>query len=99
MDSEFKIPSEFQISGKTYKVSIKEGLIKTGRMGQTDFNSLEIWLDSDLKPEDIKAVTYFHELVHAIFESLGKDDLCSDEGLVDSFAGLLWQSIKTSKFD
>jgi len=52
-----------------------------------------------LRPEDTLAITYYHELVHAIFEALGKDELCNDEGLVDSFAGLLWQSIKTAKFN
>jgi ABC-type siderophore export system fused ATPase/permease subunit len=91
------IPSEFELAGTTYKVIYKEGLAKSGSLGQTHPNSGEIWLDSSLVPEDIKQATFYHELFHALFSTAGRYDLYQDEGLVDLLGNLLWQYLKTSK--
>ena len=50
------------------------------------------------RPE-VQAHTLFHEIVHAIFLALNRDDLSADERLVDTFAGLLHQVITSAEYD
>lgn len=94
----FKVPKQFDLAGNTFKVIIKEGMSKGGAHGQTHFDSAEVWLDKTMKPEDLKAITFYHELMHAMLMTLGKNDLNNDEGFVDSMGNLLWQAHKTMKF-
>lgn len=96
--TKFRIPQQFDLAGATYKVMMKEGLTKSGAHGQTHYDTAEIWLDSNLKPEDLKAITFYHELFHAIFATLGKDDLKNDEGLVDAMGNLMWQFHKSARY-
>ena len=94
------IPCEFQIGGKSYTVKLVDGLEKRANaLGLTHFDSCEIEIDSGIKNRDMVSITMYHELMHTIFESLGKPDLNSNEELVDSIANLLHQFHKTSKFD
>lgn len=94
----FKIPKQFDLAGYTFKVLVKPDLQKAGINGQTHYDSGEIWMDSKLTPEDLKAVTFYHELFHAMFNTLGKDDLKNDEGLVDAMGNLMWQFHKSAKY-
>jgi Zn-dependent peptidase ImmA (M78 family) len=98
MKPKFKVPKQFDLAGNTFKVIVKEGMTKGGIHGQTHYDAAEIWIDKDLKPEDLKAITFYHELVHALFNTLGKDDLKNDEGLVDSMGNLLWQFHKSARY-
>lgn len=95
---QFKIPKQFDLAGATFQVFIKEGLSKGGAHGQTHYDAAEVWIDKDLKPEDLKAITFYHELFHAIFATLGKEELKNDEGLVDSMGNLMWQFHKSAKY-
>ncbi len=94
----FKIPSEIQIAGQTFLV-VQDPAIKklSGCCGQTHFDEGVIIIDPHLKP-DTKAITYFHELVHAILMTMGYNDLNKDEAFVDNFGSLLWQSFKTAEY-
>jgi len=94
----FKIPQTFDLAGNTFQVSLREGMSKGGAHGQTHYDLAEIWIDSKLKPEDLKAITFYHELFHAIFNTLGRDDLKNDEGLVDSMGNLMWQFHKSAQY-
>ena len=94
----FKIPKQFDLGGYTYRVTQKDGLSKGGAHGQTFYDLGEIWLDAGLKPEDLKAITFYHELFHAMFSTLGKDELKSDESLVDSMGNLMWQFHKSAQY-
>ena len=94
------IPSEFQVGGKTYTVKLVDGLEKRANaLGLTHFDACEVEIDASIKNPDTLSITVYHELMHTIFESLGKPELNSNEELVDSVANLLHQFHKTSKFD
>lgn len=95
----FKIPTQFDLAGQTFKVTLKEGFQKAGLNGQTHYDEGEVFIDSNLKPEDLKAITFYHELFHAMFNTLGKDDLKNDEGLVDSLGNLMWQFHKSARYE
>lgn len=95
----FKIPTSFELGGQTINISLKKDMSKTDAHGLARYDDCEIWFDDNIKPNDLKAITFYHELMHFVFHTLGKDDLKSDEGLVDSVGNLLWQAHKTMKFD
>lgn len=99
MSSSSLVPKSFDLAGAKWSVVYKEGMQKGGALGQTHPNSFEIWLDKSIVPEDLKAITFYHELFHAMFHTLGKTELYQDEALVDTLGSLMWQVIKTSKFD
>ena len=94
----FKIPQTFELGGYTYRVTQKEGLSKGGAHGQTLYDLGEIWMDASLRPEDLKAITFYHELFHALFNTLGREDLKNDENLVDSMGNLMWQFHKSAQY-
>lgn len=94
----FKIPSSIELGGQTIKISLKDDLSRGGAHGMARYDDCEIWFDSKLKPNDLMGITYYHELMHFIFSTLGREDMKNDEGLVDSVGNLLWQAHKTAKY-
>lgn len=94
----FRIPSEIDIAGQTFQIHMDSSLLKIANCcGQTHFESGLILIDPSLRPE-VKGVTYFHELVHAILITMGRDDLNRDEAFVDMMGNLIWQSFKSAKY-
>lgn len=96
--SKFKIPKTFECAGNTFTVSLKPDLQKVGAHGMTMFDTGEIWLDSNLTPEDLKGITFYHEWFHAALKTIGRDDLDRDESFVDLMGNLLWQFEKTKRY-
>ena len=94
----FKIPNQIDLAGQTLDVVMDPSIQKlSGCCGQTHFDEGVIIINPNLRP-DTRAVTYFHELVHAILMTMGNQDLNKDEAFVDTFGNLLWQSFKTAKY-
>jgi len=89
----------FQLAGKKYRV--KHGTTDTDCVGMCNVSLCEIVIrdmfDGKKIPEDSKEQTLYHEVVHAIFQEIGRDDLYKDETLVQSFSLLLHQFAKTAK--
>ena len=94
----FKIPTEIELAGQTFKIAMDPSLRQiSGCCGQTHFDEGMIIIDPGLRG-DTKAVTYFHELTHAILHTMGATDLNKDEAFVDMLGNLLWQSFKSAKY-
>lgn len=93
-----KIPKEIQLGGQTIKITVMKDLSRGGAHGMCRYDDCEIWFDDNIKPEDLKGITYYHELMHFILHTLGKDALRDDEGFVDSVGNLLWQAHKTAVY-
>lgn len=93
----FKAPKQFDLGGYTFSVQQSE-MQRTGVHGLTNYDKGEIWLDDRLEPEDLKAITFYHEWFHAAFNAAGRDDLRNDEGLVDLMGSFMWQLFKSAKF-
>lgn len=98
MTKPFKFPKSFELGGQTINIHLKDSMTKLDAHGLTRYDDCEIWFDKCIKPNDLKAITFYHELMHFIFHTLGKDDLKNDEGLVDSVGNLLWQAHKTARY-
>ena len=96
---QFKLPSSFQLGGQTINVLLKDGLSKSDAHGLCRYDDGEIWFDSSIKPHDLKGITFYHELMHMLFNTLGQETMRDNEGLVDSIGNLLWQAHKTMEYD
>ena len=71
----FRIPTKFELGGQTITVVLKDGMSKTDAHGLSRYDEGEIWMDNNLKPEDLKAITFYHELIHMVFNTLGQETL------------------------
>lgn len=91
------LPKEFQVGGKTFKVRMIPTLAKCGALGMARYDDCEIWLEASIQNDDMKGITFYHEIVHVILDTMGRNSLRDDEEFVDSFANLLWQIEKTGK--
>lgn len=94
----FKLPTQVDIGGQTVLIKTVANMSKCGAHGLARYDDGEIWIDADLKPLDLKAISYYHELIHMILNSIGRSQLRDDEGFVDSFANHLWQAEKTKRY-
>ena len=95
---EFKLPKSFEIGGMTVEVILDPNLLEThGAYGMMDMDRGKLFMQDDLSG-DVQAITFHHEVVHMILNTLGKSDLNGDEGFVDGLANLLWQALKTAKY-
>jgi hypothetical protein len=89
----------FQLAGKKYKV--KYVAHDTADLGQAKSPLCLIQIqkvyDGRPIPEISQEQTLIHEVVHCIFEELGRNDLSSDEPLVQSLSILIHQFMQSAK--
>lgn len=86
-----------QILGLTYRISEVECVNKEElRRGEINFLTNEIRIDQSL-PEDLKGQVLVHEVLHAIFDLLGYEDLCSDENKVQGIATALYELVQSNQ--
>ena len=50
-------------------------------------------------PVQTRKQTFWHEVVHAMLDEIGEEELCEDEGFVDAFAKQLYGLIHRNKID
>ena len=85
------IPKTFEVFGKKFVVSANGELEDYGIKGRAHEQRARIELDlgmSNFDEQDVE-VTYLHEVVHIILDSIAMDDLSKDE----QFVGLLSRAL------
>lgn len=83
-----------RILGLDYEIEEVECVSKEElRRGEINFLTNRIRIDKSM-PEDLKKQVLIHEMMHAIFDLLGFEDLCTDENKVQSIATALHQVIR-----
>lgn len=83
-----------KILGLIYKIAEVECVSKEElRKGEINFLTNEIRIDKNM-PDDLKEQVLIHEVLHAIFDLLGYEDLCTDENKVQGIATALHQVLK-----
>lgn len=91
-----KIPSSFQLMGKTYTVQV---------VPRDEWADAQVWGDFNPATNEIRVVklgaeateqTFYHELMHAILTAMNHK-LNTNEPFIDMFSGLLHQALKTAK--
>jgi hypothetical protein len=92
----------FTLGGREWTVKYVQYIKDTdvnGALGFTDCNAgevrLALYCDGKKLDPNFVEQTFWHEAVHSIFFELGLDELGTDEKLVQQFALLLHQVIKT----
>ncbi len=102
MNGSILIPEKFKLNGKPIEV-IVDDIFCTSQVcyGEADFSERSITLCScyggKRLSKKFKEQTFFHELVHMILDSMGKDRLKYDEDFVDLFATRLYEYEKTKQ--
>jgi hypothetical protein len=98
------LPKKLKVGDKWYSVEVVEAMREKGLMGKVYYpdQKIKIGLASNRTGTKFKLDhvqdTFWHEVVHAILEDMGRDALNRDEKFVTQFANLLTQAIKTAKF-
>lgn len=96
-----KIPSHLTVGGQFLNViseeyvdelcgicSLPEGWIKIA----------DKLTPTRIQSESSKVNTFYHELIHAILDTMGRTDLSQDETFVNCFAGFLTEAMKNAYF-
>ena len=98
------VPQTFKLGGRTWEVRVvsKEEITRRADAGDEDILGLciahdaEILLQEGQKPATLQH-TFYHELTHALCETLGWKRLNKNEAKVDALGGLLYQYLQTKK--
>ena len=96
--AKFKTPTQFEMAGITFNVIKKPDLVKLGLHGMARYDDNEIWVEEKPLNEDHQGITFYHELFHILFNTVGREDLRNDEALVDLLGSLMWQFEKTKAY-
>lgn len=93
-----RIPKGFSLLGREYTVRVvpakewtEEGAVGTYQPAEA------LLLVKRQADTELMYWAFLHELVHAIFDALNENDLYQNEKLVDLFAGLLHQALKSAR--
>ena len=93
-----KIPEHFALGGVEHTVETLESL-DDGDFGLYDPVCKRIQVAKTSRrrevPLSFQQQTFFHELVHAILNTMRKDDLYDDESFVNTFASFLNEAVNT----
>ena len=93
------IPKAFTLGGVEHVVEIQQVLGYEQDFGQYDPVQKVIQIAQTSRgrgvPQSSQQQTFLHELVHAILNTMRKDDLYDDESFVNTFASFLNEAINT----
>lgn len=99
-----KLPRKVRVGDKWYSVEVVEAMREKGHMGMVYYpeKKIRIGLTSNKTGNPYKAEqvndTFWHEMVHAILEDMGRHSLNRNEVFVTGFANRLTRAIETAKF-
>jgi hypothetical protein len=99
-----KIPKSFKLFGTLINVVWNNKRLNDKRVyGLSDYSKSEITLSTTQGTEPLsegKMIdTFYHEKVHMILDTMGEEELSSNEKFVDIFSKLLRQSDETAEFE
>lgn len=97
------IPKSVKVGGVYYKVEFVDDLLAVSNlMGRADTGQRKIDLQKNSKAWDASESgteqVFWHEMVHIIFDEIGRHELSKDETLINSFSGLLYAVLKDNNF-
>lgn len=94
------IPKSFKLFGHTITVEYDDTLHqKEDFVGLAEYRNNKIILDNNkTRMQSQIEQTFFHELIHFIFEALGEIELQKNEKIVDLIAQLLHQAFDTMEY-
>lgn len=84
---------KINICGIPHEVIESNDNFEGNTCGIIDYMGCTITLNKRLTPE-AKRETLFHEIVHGIFHHIGRNDLASDETLVQTLGNAIYQTFE-----
>lgn len=97
------LPKKVKVGDKWYSVEIAESMQDRLYMGEVHYAKQTITLARKSYhgiPLKLSALheTFWHELTHAILESMGRTQLNNDENFVEEFSSRLAKAIASARF-
>lgn len=98
----FIIPDEIQLMCRTIRVKLVTDLMyRIDHRGEASFRQNEIRIQAATEsvdiPYDHQVETYFHEVLHWVFNLIQRADLGDDEDLIEEMGKLLAQAALTAR--
>ena len=97
-----KIPKKIRIGGQVLEIA-QPKTIDDGKLGKccigNGYIKIAETFDGLEQSESSKMNTYWHEVVHAILDTMGREDLSRDETFVSCFAGFMTECIYSMEED
>ena len=95
----FEIPATFTLGGVEHVVEIQHTVRDGQDFGQYDpvrkVIQIAYTCGNRGVPQSFQQQTFLHEFVHAILNTMRKDDLYDEESFVNTFASFLNEAINT----
>lgn len=101
--AQLTLPKKLKVGDNWYSVEIAEAMRERMYMGEVHYAKRTITLARKSYrgiPLKLSALqeTFWHELTHAILESMGRHDLDADEHFVEDFSNRLAKAIASARF-
>ena len=96
------LPKTIRVGKKRYSIEVVETMLQH-RMGSVDHDTQRITIgrkstSGHRYSQAIMTDTFWHELVHAILNDMGRHTLNQDEQFVTGFANRLTKAIQSARF-
>ena len=100
---ELTLPKKIRIGDHWYSVDVAETMRERMFVGEVDYAKRTITVARKSYrgiPLKLSALheTFWHELTHAILESMDRHDLDNDESFVEEFSARLSKAIQSARF-
>lgn len=97
-----KIPSKFRVGGQEMIVRqvhhCDDNKLGNCIVASGEINIAEIFNNDKQQSQGSKENTFYHELTHAILDTMGRRDLSDDETFVCTFSGFLTEAMTNAYF-
>lgn len=97
-----KIPKKVCIGGQEIEINFKDRL-ESDNLGECCVAEARIDIAKTFKGREqaytIQLNTFYHELTHAILDTMGEDDLSENERFVSCFSSFLCEAMNSIKYD
>lgn len=97
-----RIPKKFKVGGATIDVRMVDrcnnNSIGVSALCGGYIEIANSFNKDNTQSEDSKVNTFYHELIHCILDTMGKNELSQDEVFVNCFAGFLTEAMANASF-
>ena len=101
-NTKMKIPHKFKVGGQDVNVEFANTIVGD-RLGESVLWNGKIRISKTYKGEpqtdSSQFNTFYHELTHAILDTMGEYELSANEKFVCSFSGFLSEAIRSFEFN
>ena len=98
-----KIPKEITVGGQIIKIEFFDKLYNNYYLGESSSSAGFIHIANEVnglsQSDSSKLNTFYHEVIHCILNTLGEEELNSNERFVCAFAACLTEALTSAKYE